>query len=97
MPTVNVITSCNLIHKKTEVLYSINLSGEKTLQVAKSIADVGVENYHYQLFERIFIDATGSLVSSKNLSEKMIYYYAMIIHHEIQGCEMLTSDQTIPN
>ena len=31
----------------------------------------------------------------------MIYYYAMIIHHEAQGpipiCEMLTSDQTTPN
>ena len=193
--TVNVTTSGNLIHKKTEVLYSRNLFGEKRLQVAKSIADVGVDNYYYQQFERakadsihsgnvtdiyptevlrkasserktseiistdprtdmyyiminlktadqrsrhifgyiqdfsilpfrtimysesqlnvfvnyckktvypkIFIDATGSLVSSKNLSEKMIYYYAMIIHHETQGpipvCEMLTSDQTTLN
>ena len=70
VPTVNVTTSGNLIHKKTQVLYSINLSGEKRLQVAKSIADVGVDNYYYQQFERIFIDATGSPVSSKNLSEK---------------------------
>ena len=53
------------------------------------------------VYPNIFIDATCSLVSSKNLSEKIIYYYAMIIHHETQGpipfCEMLTSDQTTPN
>ena len=194
-PKVNVTTSGKLVHKNNDKFCSRNLSGEKRLQVAKSISDVGADNYYYQQFERaktysihsgnvtdicpaevlrkahsehnnreiistdprtdiyytminlrtadqqsqhvigyiqdisilpfrtimysesqislfvnhckknvypkIFIDATGSLVSSKNLSEKMIYYYAMIIHHETQGpipvCEMLTSDQTTPN
>ena len=82
-------------------IQDISILPFRTIMYSDSQINMFVNHCKKNVYPKIFINETGSLVSSKNLSEKNIYYCAMTMHHETQGpipvCEMLTSDQTTPN
>ena len=99
-----------MVTLKTADLQSLHIFGYiqdisilpfRTIMYTESQLNVLVTYCKKNKFPKIYIDATGSLVTPKKLSEKRIYYYAIIIYHEVHGpipvCEMLTSDQTTPN
>ena len=98
---INLRTADQQIQKLFVYFQDISILPFRNIMYNENQLKVFVNHCKRNLYPKIFIDATGLPVSSKHLSKKMVYYYAMIIHHEAQGsitiCEMLISDQTTPN